>query len=118
MSVTAPDWLTQRNGGLRLAPDGRTYLFLLNDTPQYKLTPTPADGKLSCLMDCSFPYQVLPCCTTAMKSEWVTTSIWAIEMASGLRFNGVPIEMPGSLMQILKVCISRSFQHRNITTKQ
>ena len=50
MSVTAPDWLTQRTGGLRLAPDGRTWLLLLNDSPQYKLTPTPADGKWSCFI--------------------------------------------------------------------
>ncbi|MFO0807284.1 MAG: hypothetical protein U0746_01535 [Gemmataceae bacterium] len=46
--MTAPDWLTTRDGELRLAPNRRTWLVLLSGTPQYKLTPTPAGGKHTC----------------------------------------------------------------------
>ena len=48
MPIAAPDWLTQRGGGLRLSHDGRTWLVLLNGSPQYALTASPAAGKYSC----------------------------------------------------------------------
>jgi hypothetical protein len=48
MAIGVPEWLKARDGDLRRAPDGRTWLVLLNGTPQYKLTPTPAGGKYTC----------------------------------------------------------------------
>ena len=35
--MTAPEWLKSRDGDLRRAPDGNTWLVLLSGTPQYKL---------------------------------------------------------------------------------
>lgn len=46
--MTAPDWLKARDGDLRCAPNGRTWLVMLSGTPQYKLTPAPAEGKHTC----------------------------------------------------------------------
>jgi hypothetical protein len=48
MAITTPNWLQVR--GSRLVPgyDGRTWLVLINDTPQYKLTPVPAAGRFGC----------------------------------------------------------------------
>lgn len=48
MSVTTPDWLTQR--GCRLLPskDGHAWLVFLGEEPQYLLMPTPARGQFAC----------------------------------------------------------------------
>lgn len=43
--MIVPEWLTRRDANLTLAPDGRTWLVMVSGTPQYKLVPTPADGK-------------------------------------------------------------------------
>jgi hypothetical protein len=48
MVVTAPDWLTQRGGTLKLGPDGNTWFALIDNEPQYRLVPIPAAGKYSC----------------------------------------------------------------------
>jgi len=45
MTIDTPDWLARHDGGLRLAPDGRTWLVLFNGGPQYKVTPMPAAGR-------------------------------------------------------------------------
>ena len=42
--MTAPEWLTQRGGDLKLASDGRTWYFLLGGQPQYSLTAVPVAG--------------------------------------------------------------------------
>ena len=48
MAIATPDWLQSR--GCCLVPDydGRTWLVLINETPQYKLTPVPAAGRFMC----------------------------------------------------------------------
>jgi hypothetical protein len=48
MSVTAPDWLSKRGGALRAGTTGNAWLVVLDDTPQYRLVPTPAAGKFGC----------------------------------------------------------------------
>ena len=48
MAIEAPDWLQSRGGRLVPGYDGRTWLVLINDTPQYKLTPVPAAGRFTC----------------------------------------------------------------------
>jgi hypothetical protein len=46
--MTAPDWLTQRGGAVKLAPDGATWFVFLNHQPSYSLSATPVDGKFGC----------------------------------------------------------------------
>lgn len=46
--MTAPDWLTQRSGDLKLASDGRTWYFLLGGQPQYSLSAVPVAGRFGC----------------------------------------------------------------------
>jgi hypothetical protein len=48
--MAPPDWLSRRNGALRLASDGRTWVLYFDGAPQYKLVPTPADGRFSCVL--------------------------------------------------------------------
>ena len=48
MPITTPDWLASRGGRFVPGYDGRTWLVLINDTPQYKLTPVPAAGRFTC----------------------------------------------------------------------
>lgn len=48
--MTTPDWLVRHGGELRLAPDRRTWLVVFDGGPQYKLTPTPAAGRYSCMV--------------------------------------------------------------------
>jgi hypothetical protein len=47
-SMTAPDWLIQRGGDLKLGSDGRTWYFLLGGQPQYSLTAVPVGGRYGC----------------------------------------------------------------------
>lgn len=46
--MSTPDWITNRNGDLALAPDRKTWLLRLNGSPMYKLTPVPAGGRFGC----------------------------------------------------------------------
>jgi hypothetical protein len=48
MAIITPDWLQARGGRLVQNYDGRTVLVLINDTPQYKVTPMPAAGRFAC----------------------------------------------------------------------
>lgn len=48
MAIATPDWLQARGGRLVPGYDGRTWLILINDTPQYRLTPLPAAGRFTC----------------------------------------------------------------------
>ena len=51
MALTAPDWLTQRRGGLRTGSDGHSWFVLFGDEPLYRLAPTPAAGKYGCQIE-------------------------------------------------------------------
>jgi hypothetical protein len=46
--MTAPDWLTQRGGDLKLGSDGHTWYFLLAGQPQYSLVAVPVTGRFGC----------------------------------------------------------------------
>ncbi len=46
--MTAPDWLVQRGGDLKLGSDGRRWYFLLGGQPQYSLTAVPVSGRFGC----------------------------------------------------------------------
>ncbi len=46
--MTAPDWLVQRGGDLKLASDGRTWYFLVGGQPQYSLVAVPVGGRYGC----------------------------------------------------------------------
>ena len=46
--MTAPDWLTQRGGDVKLATDGRTWYCLLGGQPQYSLMAVPVAGRFGC----------------------------------------------------------------------
>lgn len=48
MALTAPEWLTNRGGALRLASDGLSWVVFFADAPQYLLRPIPAAGKHAC----------------------------------------------------------------------
>jgi hypothetical protein len=50
MAVTAPEWLTRRGGGLKLASDGRTWYVLIGGEPQYAVVERPVQGKFGCLV--------------------------------------------------------------------
>lgn len=43
--ITAPEWLTQRNGSLRPAVDGESWVVIFANEPQYVVTPVPVAGK-------------------------------------------------------------------------
>ena len=44
----SPEWLARHDGSLTLGPDKATRLILFSGSPQYKVVPTPANGKFSC----------------------------------------------------------------------
>jgi hypothetical protein len=46
--MTAPDWLTQRGGDLKLSSDGHTWYFLIGGKPQYSLVAVPVTGHFGC----------------------------------------------------------------------
>ena len=46
--MTAPDWLTQRGGDLKLGSDRRTWYFLFGGQPQYSLVAVPVSGRFGC----------------------------------------------------------------------
>lgn len=48
--MTAPDWLTQRGGALKLGSDGVTWYVLFAGQPNYSLAPAPVDGKIGCVI--------------------------------------------------------------------
>ena len=48
--MTTPDWLTRHDGSLRVAPDGRTWHVFIDGAPHYKLVPSPAAGRFTCLV--------------------------------------------------------------------
>ena len=46
--MTAPDWLTARNGGLVNGLSEKTVLVTLNGHPQWRLDALPAKGRFTC----------------------------------------------------------------------
>ncbi|HJZ94070.1 MAG TPA: hypothetical protein VKE40_24565 [Gemmataceae bacterium] len=46
--MTAPDWLTARNGGLTKGLTDRTWLVTIAGEPQYRLDLLPAKGQYTC----------------------------------------------------------------------
>lgn len=48
MAVSAPDWLSQRGGELRVARDGRSCSVYFAGQLQYVLIPVPTKGQHSC----------------------------------------------------------------------
>ena len=46
--MTAPDWLTTRDGGLAQGLKEDVLLVTLNGHPQYRLDALPAKGKYTC----------------------------------------------------------------------
>ena len=46
--MTAPDWLTSRNGGLKTGPTGSSLYVLLDGEPLWRLDPVPAKGQFTC----------------------------------------------------------------------
>lgn len=48
MTVTTPDWLTQRGVHLQESEDGRSWLVYLNKEPQYLLMAVPVKGQIGC----------------------------------------------------------------------
>ena len=45
LSVTAPEWLKQRDGSLRPAINGQSLAVLVANEPQYVVTAVPVQGK-------------------------------------------------------------------------
>ena len=48
--MTAPDWLAQRNGSLKLGSDGTTLYVLIAGQPNYSLVAVPVAGKFGCVI--------------------------------------------------------------------
>lgn len=48
--MTAPDWLTTRDGGLAQGLSENVRLVTLSGHPQYRLDAVPAKGKFSCVV--------------------------------------------------------------------
>ncbi|HEX3148854.1 MAG TPA: hypothetical protein VHR66_12305 [Gemmataceae bacterium] len=46
--MTAPDWLSTRDGGLAKGLSDRTLMVTLNGHPQWRLDAGPAKGKFTC----------------------------------------------------------------------
>lgn len=46
--MTAPEWLTQRGGGLKPVPNGHAVAVVFNGSQQYRLEPMPVGLKFGC----------------------------------------------------------------------
>ena len=46
--MTTPDWLTHRDGTLKLGSDGETWYVLFAGQPNYSLAAVPVGGKFGC----------------------------------------------------------------------
>ncbi len=46
--MTAPDWLTQRGGSLKLGSDGKTWFVLFAGQPNYSLRAVPVGHTFGC----------------------------------------------------------------------
>jgi len=48
--MTAPEWLGQRGGDLRLGSDGHTWYLLVSGQPLYSLVAVPVRGRFGCMI--------------------------------------------------------------------
>jgi hypothetical protein len=48
MTVTAPEWLTRRGGGLERGSNGIIWFVMFSGQPQYSLTPVPVGEEFGC----------------------------------------------------------------------
>jgi hypothetical protein len=48
MTVTTPDWLSQRGVRLQASKDGQSWLIYLGQEPQYLLLAVPVKGQFGC----------------------------------------------------------------------
>jgi len=48
ITLTIPDWLAKRGGGLRPGLGEDAWVVLLNGEPQYRLAALPAEGRFTC----------------------------------------------------------------------
>ena len=48
--MTAPDWLTQRGGALKLGSDGQHWYVLFDGRPDYRVTAAPVAGKFGAVV--------------------------------------------------------------------
>jgi hypothetical protein len=48
--MTAPDWLTARDGGLTTGINDRTLLVTVNGHPLWRLDTVPSKGKFTCVV--------------------------------------------------------------------
>ena len=46
--LQAPEWLQRHGGTVEPIPDGKSWAVTFAGEPQYRLSPTPAEGKFSC----------------------------------------------------------------------
>lgn len=47
-TLEAPEWLKRHGGTVEPLPDGKSWAVIFAGQPQYRLVPTPAEGKYSC----------------------------------------------------------------------
>jgi hypothetical protein len=59
--MTAPDWLTQRGGALKLGSDGSRWYVLFAGEPNYSLAATPVAGKHGCVIRHTISGARVPC---------------------------------------------------------
>ena len=59
--MTAPEWLTQRGGALKLGSDQKTWYVIFNDKPLYGLSAVPAGGKHGCSIKQTMNGTRVPC---------------------------------------------------------
>lgn len=64
MSLTAPAWLVERAGDLKLASDQKTWFVLVGGEPNYSLRPIPVQGKIGCAIRQTINGRSIPSTTT------------------------------------------------------
>jgi hypothetical protein len=69
MALAAPEWLTQRGGGLKMGSDGHTCYVMLNDQPWYAVLPVPVAGKYGCTLIQTNNGQRIECGGTAASAD-------------------------------------------------
>ncbi len=62
--MTAPQWLSNRGGALKLGSDGKTWFVVFADRPNYALNTVPAGGKFGCHIKQTINGRRIDCNTT------------------------------------------------------
>jgi hypothetical protein len=82
--MTAPDWLMQRGGELKLGSDGKTWFVLLAGRPNYSLVAVPVAGKFGCTIRQTINGQRIECGGTfATVEEAIGGGLEALRQALG-----------------------------------